>query len=198
MDGTLKYAEHKLDEAIRQGKPDETIAYWRGYRDCAKSVERNITDLLARAETAELERDQLREAMRPNCLLCDSMHPDNGNCTAVGGFCTAVPAAHCPLIPRLLERAEAAEAAQETLQKAMAEYKDRAENAERERNAAVSDISKILGEIDEIREEIEPEDIYDALSVVCRGYCSQSGNMCYAVENGYECKNFKWRGQKEE
>lgn len=38
MDGTLKYAEHKLDEAIRQGEPDETIAYWRGYRDCAKAL----------------------------------------------------------------------------------------------------------------------------------------------------------------
>lgn len=40
MDGTLKYAEHKLDEAIRQGEPDETISYWRGYRDCAKVLEK--------------------------------------------------------------------------------------------------------------------------------------------------------------
>lgn len=40
MEATLKYAEHKLDEAIRQGEPDETIAYWRGYRDCAKAMDR--------------------------------------------------------------------------------------------------------------------------------------------------------------
>ena len=37
----------------------------------------------------------------PNCIGCPYIHPDNGNCTAVGGFCTAVPAAHCPLIPEL-------------------------------------------------------------------------------------------------
>ena len=39
--------------------------------------------------------------MKPNCIECHHIHPDNGNCTAVGGFCTAVPAAHCPLIPEL-------------------------------------------------------------------------------------------------
>ena len=49
------------------------------------------------------------DAMKPNCLMCDSMHPDNGNCTEVGGFCTAVPAAYCPLIPKLRQRAEKAE-----------------------------------------------------------------------------------------
>ena len=38
---------------------------------------------------------------KPNCIGCHHTHPDNGNCTAVGGFCTAVPAAHCPLIPEL-------------------------------------------------------------------------------------------------
>ena len=37
----------------------------------------------------------------PNCIGCPYIHPDNGNCTAVGGFCTAVPAEHCPLIPEL-------------------------------------------------------------------------------------------------
>lgn len=38
---------------------------------------------------------------KPNCIGCPHIHPDNGNCTAVDGFCTAVPAAHCPLIPEL-------------------------------------------------------------------------------------------------
>ena len=46
----------------------------------------------------------------PNCAKCHYLHKDNGNCTAVGGFCTAVPAAYCPLIPELLTRAESAEA----------------------------------------------------------------------------------------
>lgn len=39
MDEKLTYAQHKLNEAIQQGEPDETIAYWRGYRDCAKALQ---------------------------------------------------------------------------------------------------------------------------------------------------------------
>ena len=38
-----------------------------------------------------------------NCLRCRFRHEDNGNCTAVGGFCTAVAAAHCPLLRKYLD-----------------------------------------------------------------------------------------------
>lgn len=38
-----------------------------------------------------------------NCLRCHFRHEDNGNCTAVGGFCTAVPAAHCLLLRQYLD-----------------------------------------------------------------------------------------------
>ena len=38
-----------------------------------------------------------------NCLRCRFRHEDNGNCTEVGGFCTAVPAAHCPLLRQYLD-----------------------------------------------------------------------------------------------
>lgn len=38
-----------------------------------------------------------------NCLRCDFRHKDNGNCTAVGGFCTAVEAAHCPMLRKYLD-----------------------------------------------------------------------------------------------
>ena len=38
-----------------------------------------------------------------NCLRCRFRHEDNGNCTAVGGFCTAVEAAHCPLLRESLD-----------------------------------------------------------------------------------------------
>lgn len=37
-----------------------------------------------------------------NCLQCEFRHPDNGNCTGVGGLCTAVPAAYCPLLRQYL------------------------------------------------------------------------------------------------
>ena len=38
-----------------------------------------------------------------NCLRCNFQNKGNGNCTAVGGFCTAVPAAHCPLLRQYLD-----------------------------------------------------------------------------------------------
>lgn len=38
-----------------------------------------------------------------NCLRCHFRHEDNGNCTAAGGFCTAVQAAHCPLLREYLD-----------------------------------------------------------------------------------------------
>lgn len=59
----------------------------------------------------------------PNCVKCHYRHKDNGNCTAVGGFCTAVPAAYCPLIPELLSRAEASEARAEAAEKKSADVR---------------------------------------------------------------------------
>ena len=38
-----------------------------------------------------------------NCIRCDFRHKDNGNCTAVVGFCTAVTAAHCPMLQKYLD-----------------------------------------------------------------------------------------------
>ena len=67
---------------------------------------------------------------KPNCIGCPHIHPDNGNCTAVGGFCTAVPAAHCPLIPELWAENE----------KLRAEL----EQVKWERDAAVSDLETIM------------------------------------------------------
>ena len=47
-----------------------------------------------------------------NCLRCHFRHEDNGNCTAVGGFCTAVQAAHCPLLRQYLDAGMTPEAFQ--------------------------------------------------------------------------------------
>ena len=38
-----------------------------------------------------------------NCLRCNLSDEDNGNCTAAGEFCTAVAAAHCPLLREYLD-----------------------------------------------------------------------------------------------
>lgn len=47
-----------------------------------------------------------------NCLRCHFRHEDNGNCTAAGGFCTAVQAAHCPLLRQYLDTGMTPEAFQ--------------------------------------------------------------------------------------
>lgn len=47
-----------------------------------------------------------------NCLRCHFRHEDNGNCTAVGEFCTAVQAAHCPLLRQYLDTGMTPEAFQ--------------------------------------------------------------------------------------
>lgn len=38
-----------------------------------------------------------------NYPRCRFRHEDNGNCIAVGGFCTAVPSGHCPLLRQYLD-----------------------------------------------------------------------------------------------
>lgn len=70
------------------------------------------------------ELDVLRSTYRPNCVNCEHMHKDNFNCTAVGGFCTAVPAAHCPKLKELMEK-EAASQSKEVKDDTHAEFLER-------------------------------------------------------------------------
>lgn len=136
-----------------------------------------INDLLARVEAAENERDRLREAMKPNCLQCESMHK-NGNCMEVGGFCTSVPAAHCPLIPKLLKRTSEAEA--------------RAEKAERERDTAVFDL---------LRAEEAAEETNALLDDEVHLACDYSPYLA-VYDSVSDIVNWErddvWRGHKEE
>ena len=110
---------------------------------------------------------------KPNCIGCHHIHPDNGNCTAVGGFCTAVPAAHCPLIPEL--RAE--------LEKVM-----------RERDAAVKDIELIVRRINDCNIKLDDGTTVSSLEL---GRC----RVCKHEETG-DCDDggciFEWRGPKKE
>ena len=108
---------------------------------------------------------------KPNCIGCHHIHPDNGNCTAVGGFCTAVPAANCPLIPEL--RAEN--------EKMRAEL----EQVKAERDAAVESI---------------PHECKTCVyhTVFFNGCtpdhdCTNPDGCC---SNNYD--RWKWRGQKED
>ena len=85
-------------------------------------------------------------------------------------------------ITDLLARVEAAEA--------------RAEKADRERDAAVEDISDIFARIDDVRERIgiENADADNELAELCAAYCSNAGKMCYKRGESCKCENFKWRG----
>ena len=82
--------------------------------------------IVVRAATAlstlQAENERLREALKPNCIGCHYIHPDNGNCTAVGGFCTAVPAAHCPLIPELRAELEQVKAERDAAVKVLSKF----------------------------------------------------------------------------
>ena len=117
---------------------------------------------------------------KPNCIGCHHIHPDNGNCTGVGGFCTAVPAAHCPLIPEL--RAE-----NERL---------RAELEQARTDCAVAE-----------KNHADCIDERDALLNAFRGFI-QSGHLCeYCAETLKDdpacsaCEKwskFQWRGPEED
>lgn len=123
---------------------------------------------------------------KPNCIGCPYIHPDNGNCTAVGGFFTAVPAAHCPLIPELRAENE--------------KMRDELDSVKGERDAAIKDLFEIIGDIEEIRcgYGVDNADTDEAFAELCNGYCANAGNLCYEGGEHYRCKHFKWRGPHKE
>ena len=123
---------------------------------------------------------------KPNCIGCPYIHPDNGNCTAVGGFFTAVPAAHCPLIPELRAENE--------------KMRDELDSVKGERDAAIKDLFEIIGDIEEIRcgYDVDNADADEAFAELCNGYCANAGNFCYKEGEHYRCKHFKWRGPQKE
>lgn len=92
---------------------------------------------------------------------------------------------------RLLEEAAAA------LEQLQAEN----DRVNRERDAAVKDISDLIDEVEEIRRGygIDDSDADKALADMCGNYCENEGDGCYIEGEKYHCENFKWRGpQKEE
>ena len=68
-----------------------------------------------------------------------------------------------------------------------------------ERDAAVSDVSDILAEVEEIRRGygVDNADADAAFADLCGNYCAKCGNNCYKEAEDYRCKNFEWRGIKE-
>ena len=130
---------------------------------------------------------------KPNCIGCPHIHPDNGNCTAVGGFYTAVPAAHCPLIPELRAENEKLQADVVRFNDMLASYQNvlvpelRAELeqmkrcieiVEKQRDAAIEELENYM--VQDVLDGNEP----------C-GICAK------ASDTPCECCDPKWRGPKE-
>ena len=93
------------------------------------------------------ELDVLKSTYHPNCVNCEYIHRDNFNCTAVGGFCTAVPAAHCPKLKELMEK-EAASQAKEVKDDTHAEFLERWAtelNNRNERNVVSAALEAVKG-----------------------------------------------------
>ena len=69
-----------------------------------------------------------------------------------------------------------------------------------ERDAAVSDISSVLAEVEEIRRGygVDNADADDAFANLCGNYCAKCGDNCYQEAENYRCKNYEWRGIKED
>ena len=84
----------------------------------------------------------------------------------------------------------------EKIQKLRAEL----EQVKRERDAAIADIAAILAEVEEIRGGygVDNADADNAFADLCRNYCAKNGNACYKEAEDYRCKNFMWRGMRED
>lgn len=113
-----------------------------------------------------------------NCIGCHHMHPDNGNCTAVGGFCTAVPASYCPLIPEL--RAEN--------EKLRAELEYEKEHA----NAYYEECGQWEAENTQLKEKLEAlKQDRDAIEQDFRAFAKQ----WWEEDSGFPCRWCKFERQ---
>ena len=74
------------------------------------------------------------------------------------------------------------------------------EQVKRERDAAIADIAAILAEVEEIHRGygVDNADADNAFADLCRNYCAKNGNACYKEAEDYRCKNFMWRGMRED
>lgn len=112
-----------------------------------------------------------------NCLRCDFRHKDNGNCTAVGGFCTAVQAAHCPMLRKYLDTGLTPELVQETAELAIWVHENGLEKiqewikADRDGRLVVLSSNKALTNADRMRTATNQqlaELLYDNQKELCR------------------------------
>ena len=95
---------------------------------------------------------------------------------------------------------EQAATALSTLQAENEKLRAELEQVIAERDAAVEDVAAIIGDVEEIRRGygVDNADADGAFADLCETYCANKGCFCYAECEKYHCKNFKWRGIKED
>lgn len=136
---------------------------------------------------------------KPNCIGCHHIHPDNGNCTAVGGFCTAVPAANCPLIPELRAENVKMRAELEYEQEHANAYHEECEQWEAENEKLRAELEQVKAERDAAVESIPHECKTCVYHTVFFNGCTPDHdctNPDGCCSNNYD--RWKWRGQKED
>lgn len=95
---------------------------------------------------------------------------------------------------------EQARGERDVVTKRMIELEQAVGKLTKERDAAVNDLTNVIGEIESVRQRygIDNADADEALSTLCGGYCAASGKMCYKEGLAFRCDNFRWRGAEEE
>ena len=68
------------------------------------------------------------------------------------------------------------------------------------RDAAVEDMTEMIGDIEEIRHGYGVDNAATdiAFASLCGNYCANNGYCCYEESENYRCKHFKWRGMAKE
>lgn len=87
-----------------------------------------------------------------------------------------------------------------TLQAENEKMRDELDSVKCERDAAIKDLSELIGDIEGTRCEygINNADTDRAFADLCGGYCANMGKLCYEEGEYFRCKNFKWRGPLKE
>lgn len=138
-----------------------------------------------------------------NCLKCHYRHKDNGNCKAVGGFCTSVPASYCPLIPELLAenaalrrmqpvRMDADCASNMALAAEVSEIRQNLEEAEARADEAEASLAAAVRDMEAMAATIRARPDYDTDCCFLCKYDGPVEDYCPGWEEEKEC--FQWRG----
>ena len=84
--------------------------------------------------------------------------------------------------------------------KAIENLSDNLRIAYQSRDAAVEDMTEMIGDIEEIRRGcgVDNADADSAFANLCGNYCANNGHCCYEESENYRCKHFEWRGMAKE